>query len=798
MRKIYNFDQDWRYHAETPSDHVQSDGYGPMYVSAKTERIKSGPAAYHHFDVANSWDFDHEIPPEKWQNVTLPHDYIIRQTPDETKGSSGGFFDYHNAWYRKHFRVDETMRGKRITLLFDAISGNSTIWLNGCLIRYNHCAYTPIEADISDYVYFDRENVVSVYIDMSLIEGWWYRGAGIYRHTKLIVTDPLCVDLYGDYIFPIHINDDVWQVPIETSVRNDRYQDMSVELVHKIYDKNGSVCAEYSVNGIAKAREIAQIKTVGEFSNPQLWDIDSPVLYTLLTEVRSNGKVYDLYETTFGFRTAEFDANSGFKLNGRTVKIKGVCAHQDFGLTGLAVPDNIFDYKIRMIKEMGANGYRASHYPHPPETMDALDKYGFLVLDEIRHFDSNEESMKQIEMTVKRDRNHPSVIFWSTGNEELRYHNLEQGISIQRAMSAQVKKFDPFRPITSAVARPKQAKVLPYMDIIGINYVVDELESIHNEFPNKPIVSTENCATPTSVGNYTGNHPEYGLLDARDYKSDKTMGRAATWKVIADNDWICGGYQWDAFEHRGEAAFPKLCSASGAIDLYMRKKDAFYQNVSLWSAEPMVHLLPHWNYRGLEGRNICVWAYTNCSEVELYLNGTLIAKQPVPQYGHAEWEVPYAPGKLTAVGWKDGEAVVTETIQTSGEAYALRLCEETPYIHSQSNEMALISCSVVDRNGILVPDATPLVRFMADNGAVVSATGSANFDHTPPHHPERRMYAGNITVGVCAGAPGKTTVYAYSDGLLTAAIDINVLQKRSENDTISGKIIADRIEAGHV
>ena len=797
MRQILDFDRGWRYHKAVPGEDEASDRYGSMYVSAKTERIKSGPGAFRHFDSPNSWDFDGEIPNEKWEEVTLPHDYIIEQTPDPGMGSASGFFHYHNAWYRKHFYVGDEYRNKRITLLFDGVSGNSTVYLNGCLIKYNHCAYTPFEADISDYVFFDRENVVAVYIDMSLIEGWWYRGAGIYRHVRMLVTDKICVDLYGDYISPVKNDDGSWDVPISTTIRNDGFEDTEFSLVHHIIDRNKIERAVFRANGRVSAREKTELSVSGRFVNPDLWDIDSPILYTLFTEVLRNGQVCDTYSSKFGFRTARFDPDTGFWLNDRHVKIKGVCAHQDFGLTGIALPDNIPAYKIHMLKEMGANGFRTSHYSHSPETMDALDKYGFLVLAEIRHFDSNEESMRQIEFAVKRDRNRPSVIFWSTGNEELRYHNYEQGIRIQRAMAATVRKFDRYRPITSAVGKPENNVIMPYVDVIGINYSLHLFKGFHEKFPDKPMISTENCAVGSSYGNYFGTHTELGLLDARDFAKDEIHpGREDTWKFISENDWICGGYQWAGFEHRGEAAWPRLCSASGAIDLFLQRKDAFYQNQSHWSGKPMIHLLPHWNLRGFEGRTINVWAYTNCDEAELFLNGRSLGRNHVEKYGHIEWNVIFEPGELKAVGYISGKESAYDIQRTTGEAYRLRLREETPPIHAGVNEMSLLTCYVTDRDGHIVPDAGPVVRFEADNGAVISATGSANFDHEPVNRTERRMYAGRITVGVRAGKPGKTTIYAHADGLLPAILDIRVLEKPVFEETIT--FTGEKVEAGHV
>ena len=799
MRKKLNFDKGWIYHKEVPGETAASDRYGAMYVSAKTERIKSGPGAYKHFDYACSWSFDDEIPNEVWEDVNLPHDYIIRQTPKPENGSAPGFFEYHNAWYRKHFSIGEENRGKRISLLFDGVSGNSTVYLNGCLITHNHCAYTPFEADISDYVFFDKENVVAVYIDMSLIEGWWYRGAGIYRHCNMIISDKVCVDLFGNYVYPSpRENKGEWNVPVLTTVRNDSYEDAKITLLHHIIDKDGKECLTFTANGTVPSRDKKDLSVMGKINSPELWDIDSPTVYQLYTEVIKDGEVIDQHLDNFGFRTAYFDKDKGFFLNGKNVKIKGVCTHQDFGLTGLAVPDNIHEYKAKLLREMGANGFRTAHYPHSPEMMDALDRNGFLVLDEVRHFDSNEDSMKQVELTVKRDRNHPSVIFWSSGNEELRYHTLEQGANIQRALAAQIRKFDFQRPVTSAVAFPDQCTtVLPYMDIIGINYCLHLFEQTRALFPDKSFVSTENCAIQSSYGSYFGSHKELALADARDKdKDEKHPSRANTWKFISERDWVAGGYQWAGVEHRGEAEWPRLCSISGALDLFLQRKDPFWQNRSLWSDEPMVYILPHWNHPGLEGRNINVWVYTNCDEVELFLNGESLGKKTVERFGHGEWDVTYTPGEIKAIGYRDGKEAAKYMHCTAGKAYALALKEDTAPVHADSNEAALFTCTVTDECGRVIPNAESFVRFEADNGAEIVATGSANFDHVPPHITERRMYAGRITVAVRPKNAGKVTLYAYSDGLRTAVLDFEVLEKREECEV--AYTVGSKINAGHV
>lgn len=333
-------------------------------------------------------------------------------------------------------------------------------------------------------------------------------------------------------------------------------------------------------------------------------------------------------------------------MNDRYVKIKGVCSHQDFGLTGIAVPDNVQRYKIEMIKEMGANGFRTSHYPHGEATMDALDELGFVVMAETRWFESTEEGKAQLKMLMKRDRNRPSVFFWSVGNEEP-HHTTEVGRQICRNLVSFAKKLDDTRPVMTATDVPHIATVNDETDIIGINYSLGKYDEVHKKYPQKAVFASECCATGTTRGWYDADAPEKGYYSA--YDKDTTawfLSREHTWKFMAERDWIFGAYQWAAFEHRGETVWPRLCSVSGAIDLFLQKKDAFYQNMSHWIEKPMVHLLPHWNFEGREGEVITVCAYTNCQELELFLNGKSLGKRQIEKYGHGEWKVEYQPGTL--------------------------------------------------------------------------------------------------------------------------------------------------------
>ena len=335
-----------------------------------------------------------------------------------------------------------------------------------------------------------------------------------------------------------------------------------------------------------------------------------------------NGEEVDCYETRFGFRYFEFTPENGLSLNGKKIFINGLCTHADFGLTGKAVPDNIQRHKVAVMKEMGANGFRCSHYPHAEATMDALDEMGFIVMAETRWFESTDEGLEQLEMLVKRDRNRPSILFWSVGNEEPKFSS-ESGSRICRKMMDAVRKLDDSRMVICAVDAPGDSTVYDYLDAIGINYNLHKYDKLHEKYPDKMIFASECCATGTTRDWYYDDAPNKGYINAFDKDTNHWFrGRENTWKFFGERDWVVGAYQWTAFEHRGECVWPRLSSQSGAIDLYMQKKDAFYQNQSLFIKDrPVFHLLSHWNFEGREGEEIQVGAYTNCDEVELFLNG---------------------------------------------------------------------------------------------------------------------------------------------------------------------------------
>ncbi|MBQ7820727.1 MAG: DUF4982 domain-containing protein [Clostridia bacterium] len=775
MRRKIDFDAGWLFH-EGDIDTGYPAYKGPVYSQAKTERVFNGPAS-RYYNARND-DFDtsagRELCIEKWEKVNLPHDYIIKKVPREENNNAVGFFDHNNSWYRKSFTVDEADRGRRHILYFEGVASRATVWLNGCLMKYCGDGFTSFEVDISDVVDYGAENVVAVYVETGTCDGWWYEGGGIYRHVSYIITEDIAVDMYGVYVCPRKVGGALWHTDIETTLVCDRVKSAAVSVETLIYSSDEKIVASASTNNILEPYSKTVLKYAVDIDSPELWDTDSPVMYKAITNVYEDSVLIDTYETRFGFREFKIDPDRGLFLNGKHVKIKGMCAHQDFGITGKAVPDNIQRHKIALIKEMGANGFRASHYPHSEATMDALDEMGFIVMNEVRRFESTPEALSQLEMLVKRDRNRPSVLFWSIGNEE-RFHGTDEGVRIARRMSAFVKKLDDMRYVTTAYSLGEGHNAVGgELDALGINYNLDYLDKAHADYPDIGIFSSENCATGTVRGHYLPASPERAFAPAYDADVNHWWSsRERTWKMIAEREYILGGYQWIAFEHRGEAVWPRLCSISGAIDLYLQKKDAFYQNQSMWSDKPMVHMLPHWNFAGFEGESITVAVYTNCEEVELFLNGKSLGRRTAEKYTTLKWEVTYEPGEITAVAYIDGKAVCKDGHVTSGSAVRLAMRTENT-AQANGRDVLLVTCSCVDEKGIEVPDAEPFVHFYSNEIGEIVGTGSANIDHVPPHIPDRQMYAGRITVAVRLKESGTLKLYARSHGLVTGILTLDV------------------------
>ncbi len=767
------FNSDWRFHRGEIE--VEMPPYkGAAYMQAKTEEMLTGPAAYAYNDHVNDYRMSALYTSEKWENVTLPHDYVILQEPKEEYNCGLGYFKYENAWYRKHFKLDEGDRGKRIALYFEGVATHCEVFLNGVPLYRNFCGYTSFEVDITDFAWFERENVLAVHVMTDRHECWWYEGGGICRDVWLKKSEPLFIPLYGVYACP-RLENGKWSLLLECELENCRAENVSASVKFTLLSAGGETIASANAAALVDSYSHAVAKTQIHVEKPSLWDIDTPTLYTVRAEVFDGDTLCDSESVRTGFRT--FSAsNKGFFLNGRRVMIKGMNVHEDFGLTGRAIPANIHRYKVKMLKEMGANAYRCSHYPHAEAAMDALDEGGFIVMSETRHFSSSQEGLRQLEMLIKRDRNHPCVFFWSLGNEEPR-HRSEDGVRMFRRMRALVERLDKTRIITSAVcAPPEKAPIMSELDVIGINYNFEMYDTARAIYRGKPLLATEFAATSTTRAWYKEDSPVRGYMSAYDKDTDALFcSREYSWKFLNSSEDILGGYQWDGFEHRGESLWPRLCSQAGAIDLFLRKKDAFYQNKSHFADEPMIHLLPHWNLPVREGESVRVVAYTNCSEAELFLGDESLGRKAVEKYTPVEWQVPYIDREVKVVGYADGKAVASDAVSRAGTPHRLFLELDNDDVCANGRDIALFSCYVLDEKGKKVPNASPTVYFSTNKLGKIVGTGSDVCDHERVDLPYRRMREGVIAVAVkVENDSGKLTLCAEADGLFGDTIEVEI------------------------
>lgn len=694
MREHLLMDMQWKFHEGEIEDHWKH-GYLYPYMHTKTERGQ-GPA---------SMDFDDS----EWMTVNLPHDYVVHGTPNAEELPNFGCLKRENAWYRKFFRLEPEDADRRITLEFEGICSKSRIWVNGCYMKTNESGYNGFEVDISDIArYGDDLNVVSIYIDNREYEAWWYEGGGIYRHVYLNKTEKVAVDLWGIWVYPEKKEGERWNIPIETTVRNDWFDSCEVRIEQRILDEDGKELASGSAAAVLPARERTELHMELTADAPKLWSLEEPNLYHLVTRIFHLEEPADEIRTTFGFRTIRFDANAGLFLNEKNVKIKGMCLHEDHGSLGAALPDRVKEYRIRRLKEMGGNGYRFSHNPHSPETLDACDRLGVFVMDENRWFESTEDGIARVRSMVRRDRNHPSVIFWSMGNEEF-LQAKPSGKKIMKALRAEVHKLDRTRPVMMSMHTGLlEDGAAAESDVIGMNYNIELCAEIHKKYPDKVIVFSE-CQS-TCEGE-------------EDSLGDSTAGMR-TWEIVSELPYVCGLFAWTGMDYRGETDYPQLFSSCGAMDYNGHPKDSYYYYQTIWNEGANAYIQPHWNQKVEEGTPVKVQVFTTGDTVSLYLNGKDLGSKPVDSFRRCEWEVPFQPGELKAVAVRDGKPEAEAVRRTTGKPSALRLTPETEAVKNHGMDTVILSVSAVDTEGNVVPDAALDIRFHADCGGELLAVGN--------------------------------------------------------------------------
>jgi len=766
----------WRFHFGHACDPAKDFGYSTTSAGNFQKTGNFMPAAMASFD-----DTD-------WRAIDLPHDWAIELPfTNDPELQSKGFYPLGRkypetsiGWYRCIFDLAPEDAGKRISLDFDGVYREAMVVFNGFYIGRHSGGYDPFSFDVTDFANPGKRNVLLIRVDATETDGWFYEGAGIYRHVWLTKTHPVHVRRWGAFIRS-EIKPNSATLSILTEVENHAASSAKVRIVSTILDPSGSPVAKDAAASAAidTGRQHDFTQQV-DIARPHLWSLEERNLYKLLTEVQVDGQTVDRCETPFGIRAVQFDAARGLLLNGTPVKLKGTCNHQDHAGLGAALPDAVQYYRVRKLQEMGCNALRTSHNPPTPELLDACDQMGMLVFDETRMMSSNPEGLQQFENLVRRDRNHPSVFMWSMGNEEAQA-NTPRGVPILTAMKEVATRHDGSRPVSLAPTFAIGTGGLAVGDVAGYNYMDPQAEAFHREHPDKPVMGTENVSAVGTRGIYITDKSK-GFVAS--YDPYTTSGRASAegwWRFCDAQPWLAGGFVWTGFDYRGEPSpngWPNISSQYGIIDTCGFPKDSFFYYQSWWTTKPVLHLFPHWNWPGYEGKRIAVWVYSNLDSVELFLNGQSLGAKDVPKNSHVAWDVTYAPGSLEARGFKDGKQVMTTRRDTTGPAARLVLRPDRTSIAADGEDVAMIAVEVQDAKGRTVPITDNLVTFRVTGPAKLIGAGNGDpTDQAPDKGSSRKAFSGYCMALVQSEkSAGAITVEATSPGLASATASIECTQ----------------------
>lgn len=736
----------------------------------------------------------------EWRKVNLPHDWSIEGPFDASLGSATGYAPGGIAWYRKHFKLDPAHKGKAVAIEFDGIYNNSEVWINGQYVGGRPYGYSSFQCDLTPYLKFDKdENVIAVRVDHTrLPDSRWYTGSGIYRHVRLRINDKLHIGYWGTFVSTPHVKEDTATVRVETTVENNSGNRKGFSLQTEIVAPNGRVLDSRTTLGTVDNDAKQTLVQPFSINRPQLWSLESPALYTVNTSLSVKSAVIDETSTPFGIRSTKFDPDKGFFLNGKSIKLKGVCIHHDAGSMGAAVPEKVLERRLRLLKELGINAIRTSHNPPAPELLDMCDRLGLLVKDEAideftpgknkwvagwnagtpGRFGYNEVfdqcAVTDVQDMVLRDRNHPCVIMWSIGNEfdyandpfshpvlgkEYKPENpsAEKMVQCARPLIDAVKKLDPSRPVTAALANVLMSDAVglgEMLDIVGYNYQEQRYAEDHKQYPKRFIFGSENYHTYSA------------------------------WAAVRDNDYICGQFLWTGIDYLGEAGrWPNRANGFGLLDLCGYKKPLAWFRQSLWTDKPMVYICvastgggrrerrqmeeEHWNWP--DDKSVIVHCYSNCPEVQLTLNDKPIGSKKLKEAtdGVLTWQVPFEPGVLKAVGLKDGKTVCQYVLKTAGKASKIELSPDVTELAADGKDICHLGFQVVDAKGVCVPDAGNELKFEVEGPAAIIGIDNGDINDTEnckdPVH--KAFHGRGLAIIQSKAAPGKITLKASSPGL---------------------------------
>ena len=767
-REHLSLDKGWLFHlGDVPFPEIKT--HGASYNNAKAGN--AGGAAGLEYDDSD------------WRHLDLPHDWAVEGPFDPNANISQGYRPRGISWYRRYLRVDESERGRHMELQFDAIATHATIWVNGNEVAHNWSGYNAIHIDLTPYLYYgDRLNTIAVRVDANAMEGWWYEGAGIYRHTWLVKTDPVYIVADGLHATPRQgAGPSQWQIPVEVTLDNSGKQATNVEVKVTVTDPSGKLVAQQTQPAQVKVFTPTRVQLPIALDSPQLWSLEKTNLYRVQAHVIQAGNIIDQTELNTGFRSIRFDAQKGFFLNGQHVKLQGICMHQDHAGVGVAIPDSIWEYRLRRLKELGVNAIRFSHNAPAPEVLDLVDRMGFLVMDENRNFNPSPDYLKQLQWMVRRDRHHPGIILWSVFNEEP-VQGSEVGYEMVRRMVSAVKVLDDTRPVTAAMNGGMfgDINVSQAVDVVGFNYQVPDYDRFHAAHPDIPLTSSEDTSAFMTRGEYTTDKSKNLIASYDDDFAPWGNSHRDAWEAIATRDFIAGGFVWTGFDYRGEPTpneWPSVSSVFGIMDLNGFAKDAYYIHQVQWiKNRPLIYLAPHWNWPGKEGQPIRVMVMSNTERVQLRLNGKDIGEQKTDPFRMNYFNVAYAPGKLEAIGINGDKPVAQAAVETTGEAVALQLIPDRKTLKGEGRDAMPITVQAVDAKGRVVPGADNAVTFEVTGAGKSIGHGNGNPNsHEDEKGKTRQLFHGLAQLIVQANETGgDLQIRATAPGLKPASVKIPV------------------------
>ena len=781
-RKKINIDDNWKFHLGNAADPAKDFNYSTATIFSKSGN-------------AQGTAFDPRFNDNSWRTLNLPHDWAVELPFVNVKNSDveshgykpvGGLFPETSiGWYRKHFTIAASDSGQRFQIQFDGIFRNANIWLNGFFVGNNLSGYIGASYDVTDIVKFGQDNVLVVRVDATQYEGWFYEGAGIYRHVWLNEYNNVHISDGGLFVYST-MQDKAATVHVETTVANNSLSATSCAIYSYLTDRDGKKLMQTREQTVSLASgQSVKVKQSVALPQPRLWSCDDPYLYRLVCIVKSGNKVVDMMKQRFGIRSFQYNASAGFFLNGRHLKLQGMCNHQDHAGVGTALPDYLQYYRVRLLRTMGVNACRTSHNPPTREFLEACDSLGMLVLDENRLLNTSPEYLSQFERMILRDRNHAAVFMWSLGNEEWMIQTTSFGKRIAQSLISKQKELDPSRTCTYAADVGNEFRgVNEVIPVRGFNYRQYAAADYHRDHPNQPLMGSEMGSTVTTRGIYSKDTARAYVPD-QDISAPPWASTAETWwKLAAENSFWMGGFVWTGFDYRGEPTpyrWPNINSHFGIMDMCGFPKNIFYYYQSWWSDKDVLHISPHWNWKGREGQPIDVWVNSNADNVELFLNGKSLGKKDMPRNGHLQWNVSYQPGTLEAVGYRNGRKLATR-VETAGEPYTVVVSPSKTTMIADGKDATVINISVVDRENREVPDADNLVRFTVTGAANIIGVGNGD---PSSHEPDkvfdsswqRHLFNGHCQVILQSGIQVSMIHFeAKAEGLYGGATDIHAIQ----------------------